>query len=441
MVTAELLTELRTILPEERIIVAASPCNYLGNNGQLHIFPISEEEISAVLKYANDHRTTVAIEGGGTKRGFGGLTKACDILLSLANYKGVVEHTVGDMTLTVKAGTTFTELQDFLQPYNQKIALDPASPELATIGGIIAANESGPKRLGYGSARDAVIGLRIVYPDGSIIRTGGKVVKNVAGYDMNKLFIGAMGTLGVVSEVTVKLRPIAKFESLILISFPNGSDEEIRQFVIRLLDSTMEPVTLELLNPSLSARLNGRQQYTLAIGLEDVESSVYYQENFIKSIQPARTDLDVLQQSAARAFWDQFSAIAPNGTRDLAGEDIEAVLKIGVVNLDVLNVIKESELLQDSFNLKIEAHGGFGHGLCHVNLRGTNEEVVAAIGHLRDHVSKLRGYVVVKHLPFALRQQVNVWGDKPPYFFLLEGIKEKIDPNRVLNPNRFLGGI
>ncbi|PLR76064.1 FAD-binding oxidoreductase [Bacillus sp. V3-13] len=441
MLTAELLTDLKAILPEERIMMDSNPGHYFGNGGQCHVFPVSEEEISAVLKYANDHRKKVAIEGGGTKRGFGGLTKACDILLSLANYKGIVEHTAGDMTLTVKAGTTFKEIQDYLKPYKQRIALDPALPELATIGGIIAANESGPKRLGYGSARDAVIGLRIVYPDGSVIRTGGKVVKNVAGYDMNKLFIGAMGTLGVVSEVTVKLRPIAKFESLILISFPNGSDEEIRQFVIRLLDSTMEPVSLELLNPSLSARLIGRKHNTVAISLEDVESSVYYQEHYIKSIKPADTDLQVLQQSAARAFWDQFYAIAPNGTRTPDGNSTEAAVKIGVVNLDVLNVIKESVLLQESYNLKIEAHGGFGHGLCHINLSGGSEDVVAAIDQLRDYVSNLSGYVVVKHLPFALRQQVDVWGGKPSYFFLLEGIKEKIDPNRVLNPNRFVGGI
>ncbi|MDA6161842.1 FAD-binding oxidoreductase, partial [Escherichia coli] len=108
------------------------------------------------------------------------------------------------MTVTVRSGTRFKDLQDYLAKHNQKISLDPFWPENATIGGIIAANESGPKRLGYGSARDAVIGLRTVYPDGKVIRSGGRVVKNVAGYDMNKLFIGSMGTLGVISEITLK---------------------------------------------------------------------------------------------------------------------------------------------------------------------------------------------------------------------------------------------
>lgn len=241
MLVAELLTDLKSILPEDQIFEGESQNHPLGNGGKVTVYPKLEEEISNVLQYANDNGKKISVVGGGTKRGFGGMTESADILLSLANYKGIVEHTVGDLTLTVKSGTTFKELQEYLNKHNQKISLDPAWPEYATIGGIIASNESGPKRLGYGSARDVVIGLRTVYPDGRIIRTGGKVVKNVAGYDMNKLFIGSMGTLGVLSEVTVKLRPLPKHESLILLSFPQGNLEEIRSFVISLLDSMMEP--------------------------------------------------------------------------------------------------------------------------------------------------------------------------------------------------------
>lgn len=441
MFATELLTDLKSIIPEERIKDGESLNHPLGNGGQVSVFPTSEEEIATILKYANDHGKKISVMGGGTKRGFGGLAESVDILLSLANYKGIVEHTVGDMTLTVKAGTTFKELQEYLANHKQKISLDPAWPEFATIGGIIVANESGPKRLGYGSSRDVVIGLRNVYPDGTVIRSGGKVVKNVAGYDMNKLFIGAMGTLGVVSEVTVKLRPLAKYESLILLSFPAGNLEEIRTFSKRLLDSPMEPVTLELLSPFLSEKLNNQFTYTLAISFEDVESSVHYQEDFVKSIQPSHTNMNILTQKEAQLFWNQFYSICPNGAEAHTGTETEAVLKIGVVNLDVLHVIKESQLLHDSFNLMVEAHGGLGNGLCQVNLKGASEDIISAIHHMRDSVTKLGGYVVVKHLPFTLRQKVDVWGEKPSYFFLLEGIKSKVDPNKVLNPKRFVGGI
>lgn len=440
LITAQLLTELQTLLPKEKV-EEGNERHLLGNNGYVIVYPTLEEEIKNVLKYANKTNKTVSVIGGGTKRGFGGLTECTDILLSLENYKGIVEHTPGDMTLTVKAGTTFQEVQQYLKEYRQMISLDPASCELATIGGMIATNESGPKRLGYGSARDAVIGLRMIYPDGTVIRSGGKVVKNVAGYDMNKLFIGSMGTLGVITEVTVKLRPLPKYESLILLTFLEGNVEEIRTFAIRLLDSMMEPVAIELLNPSLSERLTGKAQYTLAISFEDVESSVHYQEDFITRVQPNKTEMMISYQEEAKKFWDQFTKMSPNGRVSYSSDEIKASLKIGVINLDIFHVMKESEILIDLYHLEVESHGGLGHGLCQIYLTGKGEEIVLAIHHLRDIVSRLDGYVIVKYLPFSLRQKVDTWGEKPSSFFLLEGIKHKIDPNKILNPSRFIGGI
>ncbi|MCM3766907.1 FAD-binding oxidoreductase [Neobacillus niacini] len=441
MITAELLEDLKAILPEERIAVDNEQGHPLGNSGKVTVYPNSEEEIANILRYANDNGKKISVVGGGTKRGFGGIIEYADIGLSLANYKGFVEHVVGDMTLTVKAGTPVKELQEYLAPFNQKIAMDVNWPEYATIGGVIAANDSGPKRLGYGSARDAVIGLRTVYPDGTVIRSGGKVVKNVAGYDMNKLFIGSMGTLGVVSEVTLKLRPRTKYESLVLLSFPEGDLQGIRSFAVKLLDSMMEPVALELLNPSLAEKLTGQHRYTLAISFEDIESSVHYQEEFIKKIQPAQTELKILSIKDALVFWDQFYQMAPNGAADTAGPQTEAALKIGVVNLDVINVIRECQLLQDTHHVSALAHGGLGHGLCQVILEGSSDDILSAINLLRSSAEQLGGYAVVKHLPFSLRQKVNVWGEKPAHYFLLEGIKKKIDPNRILNPGRFVGGI
>lgn len=440
MISAQLLTELNLILPDSQMKEGEN--HPLGNNGQVTVYPTCEEEIATVLKYANTNDKKIIVEGGGTKRGFGGQTEFADILLSLANYKGIVEHAVGDMTLTVKSGTQFKVLQEYLAQFKQMISLDPAWPEYATIGGIIATNESGVKRLGYGSARDVVIGLRMVYPDGTIIRSGGKVVKNVAGYDMNKLFVGSMGTLGVVSEVTLKLRPLPKYESVVLLSFPTGNLDELRSFAVTLLNSMMEPVSLELLSPSLSKNITGQNLYTLAISFEDVESAVRYQEEFVKSIRTPDTKITIFSHEEAQKFWNTFYTINPNGAvAPVPLKETEAALKIGVVNLDVLKVIKESQLLQDANNLVIEAHGSLGHGLCQVILKGASEDVISAIHQLRDFVAQLGGYTIVKHLPFSLRQKINVWGEKPSYFFLIEGIKAKIDPNRVLNHNRFVGGI
>jgi glycolate oxidase FAD binding subunit len=118
-----------------------------------------------------------------------------------------------------------------------------------------------------------------------------------------------------------------------------------------------------------------------------------------------------------------------------------ASLKIGVKNLDITHVIKASHLLSDSHNLEVAAHGGLGHGLCQVNLKGAKEDIVSAIQQIRESVKRIGGHTVIKHSPLSLRQEVNVWGEKPSHFFLLEGIKSKVDPNRVLNPKRFVGGI
>jgi glycolate oxidase FAD binding subunit len=438
MIVAELLTELKAVLPESQVKEEDQGNHPLGNNGHVVVYPKSEEEIAEVLRYANNNGKKISIIGRGTKRGYGGQIETADILLSLIDYTGIVEHAVGDMTVTVKSGTRFMELQSYLGKHNQKVSLDPPFAEYATIGGVTAANESGPKRLGYGSARDAVIGLRVVYPDGTIIRTGGKVVKNVAGYDMNKLFIGSMGTLGVISEVTLKLRPMPKYESLMLLSFPEGNFDAIRTFVITILDSTIEPTSLELLSPSVAKRLTGQHSYTLAMSFEDVDSSVRYQEEFVRNIQPDKTNLSIFHQQEAKEFWENLSTTRPATSEN---EHIEATLKIGVVNLDVINVIRECQLIQDVNNVSIESHGGLGHGLCQVDIKGTSEDIIVVINQLREFTIGLGGYLIVKHLPFSLRQKISVWGEKPAHFFLLEGIKAKNDPNRVLNYKRFVGGI
>ncbi|WP_342431417.1 FAD-binding oxidoreductase [Neobacillus sp. FSL H8-0543] len=442
MVTVEYLSEIKKLVNEEQIRKEENTDHPLGNSGQITIFPKTEEEISALLNYANTNGLSISIMGGGSKRGFGGQVKEADIQLSLIQYSGIVEHIPGDMTLTVKSGTYFKEIQSYLAQYNQKIPLDPFFLDNATIGGVIATNDSGPKRLGYGSARDAVIGLRMVYPDGKVIRSGGRVVKNVAGYDMNKLYIGSMGTLGVISEVTFKLRPISKYGSITLINFPEGNLEVIRSFAVKVLDSMIEPVSFELLNPTLAKKLTNKKHYTLLLSFEDVKSSVQYQEDYIKSIAPHQTNLSYLtQKEEMESFWKQFYQIHPDGNKGLDNNQTEATLKIGVVNLDIIKILQESDLIQDLCNVSIHAHGCLGNGLCQMTIGGASNDVVRAIQLVRERAEKLGGYAVIKHLPYALRQEVNVWGAKTASHFLFAGIKQKIDPNRILNRNRFVEGI
>jgi glycolate oxidase FAD binding subunit len=203
----------------------------------------------------------------------------------------------------------------------------------------------------------------------------------------------------------------------------------------------IEPVSLELLNPALSDKLAGINAYTIAMGFEDVESSVRYQEEFVRNMLPEDAELFINPKEKADLFWHRFYRHIPNGLDGELPIQTEATLKIGTVNLEALNLLKETELLKDRFNVKIESHGGLGHGLSQVTIRGAECDVSNAVTLVRQRAENAGGYAIVKHLPFQLRRKVEIWGNKPSYFFLLQGIKTKVDPNKTLNPNRFIGGI
>ncbi|WP_342670202.1 FAD-binding oxidoreductase [Bacillus marinisedimentorum] len=432
------MTNLQKRIPDARI-EESSEIHALGNNGKTVVYPESEQDIAEVLMFANDNNLKVGIGGSGSKRGFGGTEENSDIFLSLKQFKGIVEHSLGDMTMTVKPGTTMKEINEYLSGHKQKLSADPRWPEYATIGGVIAANDSGPKRLKYGSARDYVIGLRIVYPNGKVIRTGGKVVKNVAGYDMNKLFIGSMGTLGVISEVTLKLRPIPKYQSIILISFSEQSFKKAPDYVKQLHDSTLEPVSMELLNPELAIATGGKARHTLAVSFEDVEEAVRYQAEWLKNNRPSGTELQVLSGEDAEAWWNDFAKIPPAGCLEDDNEVLS--VKIGSKNADVFPLVSASEEFAARHLLNVKVHGGTGHGISRVYASGNPENFIPFLKELRAEAESRGGYAIADHMPLAQRKELDIWGGNITYRPLLEGIKKSIDPNSILNHKRFAGGL
>ncbi|MCI1692719.1 FAD-binding oxidoreductase [Aneurinibacillus aneurinilyticus] len=426
----------------QQITVEAAPASHpLGNTAPCIFFPEGEQEIVEILKYARQNRMRLIPMGGGTKRGFGGVEEMADAILSLSRCSGIIEHSPGDMIVTVRPGTTVQELQNCLAEYGQMLPLDPAWPAYATVGGIVAAGDSGPKRLRYGSARDHVIAMRVVYPDGTIIRTGAKVVKNVAGYDMNKLFIGSMGTLGIISELSFKLRPLPKAERLLLLSFSEGEMDAIRGFIRSLQDSRLEPVSLELISPTLAGRLGEKPEYMLAIAFEDVESAVRYQEAWVRSCAPEASLGRTLIGREAQMWWDAFACIPPYGLEE-NGVETRIAMKIGSKNTDVPDIIAVCHHLGQDRGVTVEAHGGAGHGISYIFFTGGTEEELASCADATRRLAQDRGgYAIVRHAPLSLRRRIGAWGEVPAHFPLLEGIKHTIDPDRILNPGRFIGGI
>ena len=197
------------------------------DEGTIAVAPANAEQVSAILRFANENSLAVTPCGGGTKQDWGkaanpalGSTLIPALILETRRLDTLRDHTWQDMTATVEAGCRWSAMQSALARHGQFVALDPLWPDRATVGGIVAANDSGPLRLKYGSLRDLIIGMTIVLADGTIARTGGKVVKNVAGYDLHKLMTGAFGTLGIITEVTFRLHSVPRHTRSFTVTSP-----------------------------------------------------------------------------------------------------------------------------------------------------------------------------------------------------------------------------
>jgi len=210
------------------------------------IIPETVEQASQAVALANQQGLTLITRGGGSRLNLGGIPERFDVLLETTKMTRLLEHEAPDLTCHVEAGITLAELQAKLATKGQRLALDPPDAQQATIGGILASNASGPKRLRYGTARDMVIGLRVVQASGEIARSGGSVVKNVAGYDLNKLYIGSLGTLGIIVEANFKLQPLPINERTLILTFSNA--EDALGTVIAVLGSLLTPSAIELID-------------------------------------------------------------------------------------------------------------------------------------------------------------------------------------------------
>src|SRR6266849_8826503 len=221
---------------------------------RLVVIPETVEQVSQTVALANQQGFTLFTRGGGSRLNLGGIPERFDVLLETTKLRRLLEHEAPDLTCHVEAGITFAEFQAKLATKGQWLALDPPDAQQATIGGILASNASGPKRLRYGTARDIVIGLRVVQASGDIARSGGRVVKNVAGYDLNKLYIGSLGTLGIIIEANFKLQPLPISERTFLLTFLNAADA--MQTVITILGSLLTPSAVELIDARAASDMN-----------------------------------------------------------------------------------------------------------------------------------------------------------------------------------------
>lgn len=411
----------------------------------LVVFPSEERDVEQILGWAYTNHVRIAPQGGGTKDAFGHPGDGTDVILSLKKMNGILHHSVGDLTVTVLPGTTMCELQQALGKEGQFLPLDPAWEEQSTIGGVIAANASGPKRARYGSARDYLIASRIVYPDGTLIRTGAKVVKNVAGYDMNKLFIGSMGTLGVFTELTFKIRPFPAYAGALVVRAADPL--KLRMLQETLLDSQLESSAVEWVNWRLGSRIFGSvlEGPVLLVSFEDVERSVLFQLNWLKNVCDS-LGVTILQQSLGReetnAIFTRMREQLPN-SKDIPNDELVVSVKLLSMIADVPAIYEAVQNAADKKGLALDFHGGLYTGISRATVRADwaqQPEVVEWQRTVEAFLWKIHGRSVIEVAPHKLKQQLNVWGAPSGDWSLMKGIKNKIDPKHILNPGRFVGG-
>jgi len=399
--------------------------------------PGSEQEVASVLAYANREGLKVLVRGGGTQLNTGLPPRDGDILLSTARLKQVVEYAPHDMTVTVQAGLRLTDLQAHLARAHQWLALDPVLSRGATIGGIISTNVSGARRLRYGGVRDQIIGIRVVLPDGTIAKGGGKVVKNVAGYDLPKLFTGALGTLGVIVAATFRLYPLRAASRTVVLTA--STPAPLCELAVRVIASTLEPTVLDIMN----LRTGGLYVMTARFEMEP-ESADEQTATLVEmaraeaSSRPYYSDVQTMQGEAEERLWRQVAVDYP-----LASDAANTlIVKASVLPTELAPWLQNLEHTAQQTSLTISWRAHAGHGLVFARLTGDEAALATAVDQLRSAAAAGQGSLVVIDAPPALASKVDVWGSPPVQTLeVMRRLKVRFDPNYILNPGRFVGGI
>jgi glycolate oxidase FAD binding subunit len=357
-------------------------------------FPMNVADLSAVMRRTAADRLSVGVCGAMTKIDQGAPPDSLDVLISTSHMDRITDHAAGDLVVTVQAGVPLAVLQEYVAPARQWLALDP--PEVgATVGGVVAAAASGPRRLRYGTPRDLLIGITVVLADGTIAKSGGKVVKNVAGYDLGKLFTGSFGTLGVIAECTFRLHPAQPALRVVTARVEDAADA-----ARRVLDTGATPAALEWDGDRLVA--------------------------VFESLEAAA---DAQAADAVAVIGGDVSDRLPGafGVRPSGDLLLKITHRLGALG-EVLDLV--SRRLPSS---PLRAHVGSG-----VVWAGADDPVV--LDSLRTAVADLDGGVVVAKAPPEMLSSIDVWGPVRG-LEVMRRVKDQFDPEHRMSPGRFVGGI
>lgn len=411
---------------QERIAKATSPEHFPSSI----VYPSIAEELKSVITRAYSNGWGVLPCGSGTKLGWGGMSKGVDLVVSTERLNRVVEHAVGDLTVTVEAGVKFADLQEILLKTGQFLPLEPAYPQEATIGGIVATGDSGSWRQRYGGVRDMLLGISFVRSDGQIAKAGGRVVKNVAGYDLMKLFTGSYGTLGILTEVTLRVYPVQEAAVTVVLT---GEKEAIASATKTLLASALTPTAVDLLSTKLVTQLGLGQGMGLMVRFQSVTDSVKEQSSRLLEVGQQLGLQGSLYTDANEAnLWQSLQEQIWTAPHQPA-----ITCKIGVLPTAAVTTLAQLDTLTSSTGLGF-IHAGSGLGRLRLDPAAVTPETILE---MRRHCQAQSGFLTVLEAPISLKQQLDVWGYNSSALNIMSQIKQQFDPKNLLSPYRFVGGI
>ena len=367
--------------------------------------PASVAEAARVMEQLAREGRRVGFVGGGTELELGALPERIDAVVRTRGLRRIVEYQPADMVMVVEAGVTLAEIQAAAREHRQRLALDPPWPDRATIGGIVATGAFGPRRARYGAVRDLIIGVQLVRADGTVARGGGKVVKNVAGFDLPKLACGSLGTLGLIAGATFRLHPLPETSQTVVVA--GLSPAEVVAMVSRVRAAQLEPVA--------AAALRGPSGYDLALCFEGFGKGVEQQIGTLRQLAPAAR--------ATEDAWARHDEVRMGGP-----------LRIKVAALP--SQLPDVDRLVAPLGLRFAWYPTLGLGFAS---GASGEHAAGLIADARAELTRRGGSLVVQAAPSTLR--VDPWGPPPPAFPLFERLKQNFDPDRRLNPGRFVGGL
>ncbi|MDX6445952.1 MAG: glycolate oxidase [Blastocatellia bacterium] len=432
------LSEARTAR-EFSLIVGDQSVRRLANpigtaRGPLEVAPQSSDAAAQVLRLAEREELAAVPAGAATWLDAGNPLIRADLIVSTRRMNRLVRYEPADLVATCEAGLTLRAFQKQLAQAGQWLPIDPPDDGRATIGGVVATGLGGPHSLGFGAPRSFVIGMRVVLADGRLIKAGGSVVKNVAGYDLCKLFTGSFGTLGLITELTFKLRPLpAETRTVVaagsVASLINAGRKAFAQ---------LAPVALELISPGLAQDLQLARRTDCALLIRFVGSQRTVIAETARALKLLRDDGNQCETLAEDAeVWSKLSSVPLQSAAELKWRVALRPSDVGVFLNDM------AEIEQDGSHPELRWHAGLGDGRLRAIARAPvyHREAVRALERLRQKAETFGGSLILESAPGEIRDEFDAWGDFGSTAELMQRVKAQLDSRNALSPGRFFRSI